>query len=92
MEIRSDGPHGSTGVHIGTMFRFKGLEYQRMIIAGVAAGLVPREGVNGLRDTDPVRHGRAPRHRRRELWPHTMGGSAIAERPQLTAPGRPSAA
>nr|WP_280514257.1 3'-5' exonuclease [Streptomyces europaeiscabiei] len=44
------------GVHIGTMFRFKGLEYQRMIIAGVAAGLVPREAVNRLRDTDPVRH------------------------------------
>ncbi|MDX2524091.1 UvrD-helicase domain-containing protein [Streptomyces europaeiscabiei] len=56
VEIRSDGPHGSTGVHIGTMFRFKGLEYQRMIIAGVAAGLVPREAVNRLRDTDPVRH------------------------------------
>ncbi|MEV2210420.1 UvrD-helicase domain-containing protein [Streptomyces sp. NPDC050997] len=56
VEIRSDGPHGSTGVHIGTMFRFKGLEYQRMIIAGVADGLVPREAVSRLRDRDPVRH------------------------------------
>ncbi|MDX2580997.1 AAA family ATPase, partial [Streptomyces scabiei] len=56
VEIRSDGPHGSTGVHIGTMFRFKGLEYQRMVIAGVADGLVPREAVNRLRATDPVRH------------------------------------
>ncbi|GGX39349.1 UvrD-helicase domain-containing protein [Streptomyces chryseus] len=56
VEIRSDGPHGSTGVHIGTMFRFKGLEYQRMIIAGAADGLVPREAVNRLRDRDPVRH------------------------------------
>ncbi|WP_200262664.1 hypothetical protein [Streptomyces sp. HSG2] len=34
VEIRSDGPDGSTGVHIGTMFRFKGLAYLRMIIAG----------------------------------------------------------
>ncbi|MFG3159819.1 UvrD-helicase domain-containing protein [Streptomyces sp. NPDC048232] len=56
VEIRSDGPNGSTGVHIGTMFRFKGLEYQRMVIAGVTDGLVPRETVNSLRDRDPVRH------------------------------------
>ncbi|WP_030823318.1 UvrD-helicase domain-containing protein [Streptomyces hygroscopicus] len=56
VEIRSDGPHGTGGVHIGTMFRFKGLEYQRMIIAGVTDGLVPREAVNALRDTDPVRY------------------------------------
>jgi superfamily I DNA/RNA helicase/mRNA-degrading endonuclease RelE of RelBE toxin-antitoxin system len=56
VEIRSDGPHGTGGVHIGTMFRFKGLEYQRMIIAGVRDGLVPREAVHALRDTDPVRY------------------------------------
>ncbi|MEU9914755.1 UvrD-helicase domain-containing protein [Streptomyces sp. NPDC051001] len=56
VEIRSDGPQGSTGVHIGTMFRFKGLEYQRMVIAGVADGIVPREAVNNLRDRDPVRY------------------------------------
>ncbi|MFI1153587.1 UvrD-helicase domain-containing protein [Streptomyces sp. NPDC020817] len=56
VEIRSDGPNGSEGVHIGTMFRFKGLEYQRMIIAGVTDGLVPRETVSRLRTTDPVRY------------------------------------
>ncbi|MFD9478315.1 UvrD-helicase domain-containing protein [Streptomyces nojiriensis] len=56
VEIRSDGPNGSEGVHIGTMFRFKGLEYQRMIIAGVADGLVPRETVSRFRTTDPVRY------------------------------------
>ncbi|MFJ4863721.1 UvrD-helicase domain-containing protein [Streptomyces sp. NPDC088748] len=56
VEIRSDGPNGNAGVHIGTMFRFKGLEYQRMIIAGVSDGLVPRESVSRLRTTDPVRY------------------------------------
>ncbi|MFB9467458.1 UvrD-helicase domain-containing protein [Streptomyces cinereospinus] len=56
VEIRSDGPNGSTGVHIGTMFRFKGLEYQRMIIAGVTDGLVPREDVSRLRDREPSRY------------------------------------
>ncbi|MGW8703588.1 3'-5' exonuclease, partial [Streptomyces eurythermus] len=53
VEIRADGPHGE--VHIGTMFRFKGLEYQRMIIGGVTDGLVPRDAVNRLRTSDPVR-------------------------------------
>nr|WBO80875.1 AAA family ATPase [Streptomyces sp. SBE_14.2] len=56
VEIRSDGPNGSGGVHIGTMFRFKGLEYQRMIIAGVTDGLVPRAELNDLRTRDPLRY------------------------------------
>ncbi|MFE3789985.1 UvrD-helicase domain-containing protein [Streptomyces goshikiensis] len=55
VEIRAEGPSGDGGVHIGTMFRFKGLEYQRMIIAGVSDGLVPRDAVNQLRTSDPVR-------------------------------------
>ncbi|MGW4765279.1 UvrD-helicase domain-containing protein [Streptomyces pseudogriseolus] len=56
VEIGPDGPRGDGGVHIGTMFRFKGLEYQRMIIAGVSDGLVPRAGVKQLRTTDAARH------------------------------------
>ncbi|MEU6390367.1 UvrD-helicase domain-containing protein [Streptomyces sp. NPDC046939] len=55
-EITADGPRGDEGVHIGTMYRFKGLEYQRMIIAGVQRGLVPRASVEALRRTDPVRY------------------------------------
>lgn len=31
VEIGPDGPRGDGGVHLGTMFRFKGLEYQRMV-------------------------------------------------------------
>lgn len=58
MEIGADGARGESGVHIGTMFRFKGLEYQRMIIAGVSDGLIPREQVRQLRHTDPARHRR----------------------------------
>lgn len=53
VEIRSDGPNGSTGVHDVPV---QGLEYQRVVIAGVTDGLVPREAVNSLRDSDPVRH------------------------------------
>ncbi|MGW4436087.1 UvrD-helicase domain-containing protein [Streptomyces sp. NPDC004596] len=56
LEIGPDGPRGDSGVHIGTMFRFKGLEYQRMIIAGVTDGLVPRAAVQQRRTTDPARY------------------------------------
>jgi superfamily I DNA/RNA helicase len=55
-EITADGPRGDEGVHIGTMYRFKGLEYQRMVIAGVQRGLVPRASVEALRRTDPARY------------------------------------
>lgn len=56
VEIGPEGPRGDEGVHIGTMFRFKGLEYQRMVIAGVRDGLVPREAVTRLRSIDAVRY------------------------------------
>lgn len=55
-EITADGPQGDEGVHIGTMYRFKGLEYQRVIIAGVQRGLVPRASVEALRRTDLSRY------------------------------------
>jgi superfamily I DNA/RNA helicase len=57
-EIGPDGPRGDGGVHIGTMFRFKGLEYQHMIIAGASDGLLPRAEIQRRRETDPVRHRR----------------------------------
>ncbi|MDT0608655.1 UvrD-helicase domain-containing protein [Streptomyces lancefieldiae] len=56
LEIGPDGPRDDSGVHIGTMYRFKGLEYQRMIIAGVTDGLVPRADVQQRRTTNPARH------------------------------------
>lgn len=58
IEIGPDGPRGDAGVHIGTMFRFKGLEYQRMIIAGVSEGLVPRNAVIQMQHTDALRYRR----------------------------------
>ncbi|WCN04283.1 UvrD-helicase domain-containing protein [Streptomyces sp. M92] len=66
LEIGPDGPRGDSGVHIGTMFRFKGLEYQHMIIAGVTDGLVPRANVQQRRTTDPARY-RAEMQRARSL-------------------------
>lgn len=56
------------------MYRFKGLEYRCLIIAGVAEGLVPRTSVDAWERTDPSRH-------RRELH----RGALVALRG--TAPG-----
>ncbi|RJO74931.1 DNA helicase [Nocardia panacis] len=55
--IGADGPRDAEApVHIGTMHRFKGLEYQRMILAGVAEGLLPSTHVLALKNTDPARY------------------------------------
>ncbi|MGC4808213.1 UvrD-helicase domain-containing protein [Micromonospora sp. DT233] len=66
VEIGPDGPRRPDGVHVGTMHRFKGLEYQRMIIAAVSDGLVPRQFIARYRDTDPKRYQRE-RQRDRSL-------------------------
>ncbi|UGY90763.1 UvrD-helicase domain-containing protein [Streptomyces gobiensis] len=58
VEITAEGPKGGEGVHIGTMYRFKGLEYRRVIIAGVSEGLVPRSAVDRWQHTDRSRHER----------------------------------
>lgn len=65
-EITQNGPRGDQGVHIGTMYRFKGLEYRCLIIAGAAEGLVPRASVDAWEHTDPSRH-RRELHRARSL-------------------------
>ncbi|MCX4446814.1 UvrD-helicase domain-containing protein [Streptomyces sp. NPDC087866] len=65
-EITPDGPRGDRGVNIGTMYRFKGLEYRCLIIAGAAEGLVPRASVDDWERTDPSRHEREL-HRARSL-------------------------
>jgi anti-anti-sigma factor len=53
-EIGPDGPKQTDGIHVGTMHRFKGLEYQRMILGGVSDGLVPR-AATAASAADPVR-------------------------------------
>ncbi|MFD5244607.1 UvrD-helicase domain-containing protein [Amycolatopsis sp. NPDC058340] len=55
VELTSDGPKGTEGVSIGTMHRFKGLEFQRIVIAGAAEGLLPRTSVDRMRTADPAR-------------------------------------
>jgi superfamily I DNA/RNA helicase/mRNA-degrading endonuclease RelE of RelBE toxin-antitoxin system len=56
--IGADGPRNADGVHVGTLHRFKGLEYQRMIVADVSNGVIPAARLEGMRDSDPQRYQR----------------------------------
>ena len=54
--LEKNGPKGNGEVHVGTMHRFKGLEYQRLAVVGVRDGLVPRTAViERYRQSDPAR-------------------------------------
>jgi superfamily I DNA/RNA helicase/mRNA-degrading endonuclease RelE of RelBE toxin-antitoxin system len=56
--IGSDGPRRHDAVHVGTMHRFKGLEYQRMILAGITDWAVPGQYVAAYQASDPQRYRR----------------------------------
>jgi superfamily I DNA/RNA helicase/mRNA-degrading endonuclease RelE of RelBE toxin-antitoxin system len=56
--IGPDGPRVDDVVHIGTMHRFKGLEYQHVIVAGVSEGLVPQSYLRRWEQSDPARYRR----------------------------------
>ena len=66
--IGPDGPRKPDAVHVGTLHRFKGLEYQQMIVAGVSDGILPATRVAGLRDTDPLRYEREVKQARSLLF------------------------
>ena len=56
--IGQDGPRKPDAVHVGTLHRFKGLEYQMMLIAGASAGSIPSARVESARAEDPERYER----------------------------------
>ncbi|MGW3656115.1 3'-5' exonuclease [Streptomyces sp. NPDC005151] len=55
-EIGREGPRDIDTVHIGTMHRFKGLEFQRVFLAGVSEGLVPHQRIEAFRLSGPDRY------------------------------------
>jgi superfamily I DNA/RNA helicase/mRNA-degrading endonuclease RelE of RelBE toxin-antitoxin system len=57
-ELTKDGPRGNGEIHVGTMHRFKGLEYQKLAIVAVCEGVLPRAGLERYRDSDPARYER----------------------------------
>ncbi|QBI56456.1 UvrD-helicase domain-containing protein [Streptomonospora litoralis] len=65
--IGPEGPRLDDAVHVGTLHRFKGLEYRRMAIAGVTRGLVPGRHIDQFRE-DPTRHEREVQRSRSLLF------------------------
>ncbi|MHA7960253.1 UvrD-helicase domain-containing protein [Streptomyces sp. L500] len=55
-EIGREGPRDTDTVRIGTMHRFKGLEFQRVFLAGVSEGLVPHQRIDAFRLSSPDRY------------------------------------
>ena len=66
--IGPDGPRKPDALHVGTLHRFKGLEYQRMIVAGVSEGVIPAARIEGLRNSDPLRYQREIKQARSLLF------------------------
>ncbi|MFF3623938.1 UvrD-helicase domain-containing protein [Streptomyces sp. NPDC002467] len=68
-QLTSDGPRGAGTIHVGTMPRFKGLEYQRLVIVGANDRLVPRmEAIERYSTEDPARYRRELRKARSMLF------------------------
>jgi mRNA-degrading endonuclease RelE of RelBE toxin-antitoxin system len=67
-ELTKDGPSGAGEIHVGTMHRFKGLEYQRLAIIGASKGVIPRPGIDRYRSEDPSRYEREQRKARSLLF------------------------
>ncbi|MER5687667.1 UvrD-helicase domain-containing protein [Streptomyces sp. NPDC002205] len=65
-ELTKDGPRSPEGVRIGTMHGFKGLEFQRVFLAGISDGQVPHQRIDLYRRTQPERH-RQEQQRARSL-------------------------
>jgi superfamily I DNA/RNA helicase/mRNA-degrading endonuclease RelE of RelBE toxin-antitoxin system len=67
--LTKEGPQGGGEVHIGTMHRFKGLEYQKLAIVGVCDGILPRAMLaEKFARTDPKRYQRELKHSRNLLF------------------------
>jgi mRNA-degrading endonuclease RelE of RelBE toxin-antitoxin system len=68
-ELTKEGPKGNGEVHVGTMHRFKGLEYQRLAIVGASDGIIPRtSAIDRYRTEDPPRYEREQRKARSLLF------------------------
>ncbi|WP_328549819.1 UvrD-helicase domain-containing protein [Streptomyces sp. NBC_00366] len=68
-ELTKEGPKGDGEIHVGTMHRFKGLEYQRLAIVGASDGIIPRtSAIERYRTEDPPRYEREQRKARSLLF------------------------
>lgn len=67
--LTKDGPQGGGEVHIGTMHRFKGLEYQKLAVIGASDGILPRTAlIEKYAAADTQRYERELRKARNQLF------------------------
>ncbi|MEU4173791.1 UvrD-helicase domain-containing protein [Streptomyces sp. NPDC026589] len=67
--LTKEGPQGGGEVHIGTMHRFKGLEYQKLAVVGASDGILPRSTiVEKYATSDPRRYERELQKSRNQLF------------------------
>ncbi|WP_406310942.1 UvrD-helicase domain-containing protein [Streptomyces thermoviolaceus] len=86
--LTKDGPQGSGEVHIGTMHRFKGLEYQKLAIVGASAGILPRTAIVEKYETsDPKRYERELKKSRNQLF---VAATRARDALRISWHGRPS--
>ncbi|GAA0965351.1 UvrD-helicase domain-containing protein [Actinocorallia libanotica] len=86
--LTKDGPQGDGEVHIGTMHRFKGLEYQRLAIIGASDGIIPRTAfIDKYATTDPNRYERELKKSRNQLFVAT---TRVRDALRISWHGRPS--
>ncbi|MGW0971584.1 UvrD-helicase domain-containing protein [Streptomyces sp. NPDC002516] len=87
-ELTKDGVKGDGDIHVGTMHRFKGLEYQRLAIVGARDGVIPRAAlVQRYRDTDPQRLAREELKARSLLF---VAATRARDTLRISWHGRPS--
>ncbi|MFM9613504.1 UvrD-helicase domain-containing protein [Streptomyces niveiscabiei] len=86
--LTKDGPQGGGEVHIGTMHRFKGLEYQKLAVIGASDGILPRTAVvEKYAATDPNRYERELKKSRNQLFVAT---TRARDALRISWHGRPS--
>ncbi|MFE9559352.1 3'-5' exonuclease [Streptomyces sp. NPDC006703] len=67
--LTKEGPQGGGEVHVGTMHRFKGLEYQKLAVIGASDGVLPRASIAEKYETsDPRRYERELKKCRNQLF------------------------
>lgn len=86
-ELGKDGPRSAEGVRIGTMHRFKGLEFQRVFLTSVSEGQVPHQHIETYRHSDPRRYERELQRFRSLLF---VAATRARDELVVTWNGRPS--
>lgn len=86
-ELTKEGAKGDGDIHVGTMHRFKGLEYQKLAIVGAREGVLPRASLLQRYRDDSQRLAREERKARSLLF---VAATRARDSLRISWHGRPS--